>query len=187
MSRAFRIRAADSRTETIHVEDGVCTQLEVLDVLPREEMAELLARELAERGFQRDGKIMRRVDGEVNIDVDLVEGTVTARVAVEKVVQAEGSEERWSDTEVAPQTVREQLASSVARQIERKIDHERRKLTDEAAAKLEKALRDAKNDLDRAASRATAAGLKVKASRLGEIEEVSEDPETGSITIRVRV
>lgn len=187
MSRAFRIRSADSRTETVHVEDGICTQLEILDVLPKEEMAELLARELAERGFERDGRIMRKVDGEVNIDVDLVEGTVSARIAVEKVVEAQGSEEGWSETPEGTDDLRRRMKGAVDRQIQRKFDSERGKLTDQAAATLEKSLRDVKDDLDRAASRATAEGLKVKASRLGDIEEVTEDPETGSITIRVRV
>jgi hypothetical protein len=185
MSRAYRISCSESRTEVVRVEDGVCTELEVIDVLPKEEMGELLAKELAERGFEREGKMMRRIVDGVTIEVDLSKGSVTARVVEEKSVDASASQQRavQQDTEEA----RRALKEAVDRDIKRQIDAERGKMTDALAAKLEKALRDVKNDLDRASARATAAGLKVKASRLGEIEEVSEDPETGSITIKVRV
>jgi len=185
MSRAFRISLAENRTENIHVEDGVCTALEVLDVLPKEEMAELLARELAGRGFDRDGRTMKKVVDGVSIEVDLVEGTVTAKIAEERAVEAHARAERTVGQDT--QAKRDRLKEIVGRDLDRKIAAERGKMTDELAARLEKALRDVKNDLDRASAKATGEALKVKASRLGDIEEVSEDPETGSLTIKVRV
>lgn len=52
---------------------------------------------------------------------------------------------------------------------------------------LEGKLRDLRAELDSIANRVTAEALKVRASQLGEIREITEDPETGSLTIKVRV
>ena len=53
MSRGYRIRHRIRVTERIEREvsasDEICSQLEVLEVLPREQMADLLSRELQER------------------------------------------------------------------------------------------------------------------------------------------
>jgi hypothetical protein len=43
MSRAYRIAVSESLRRHLKVEDGVATTLEVLEILPREPMAELLA------------------------------------------------------------------------------------------------------------------------------------------------
>ena len=70
MSRAYQIRVSESRVDTVHVEDGVCAPLELLDILPKEQMAELLATELEKQGFERDGDIMRKVEDDVVIEVN---------------------------------------------------------------------------------------------------------------------
>ena len=60
MSRAYRIRLSESLRRHIEVDDGICSSLELLDVLPREQMAELLARELEGAGFEeREGQWVR--------------------------------------------------------------------------------------------------------------------------------
>ena len=42
MSRAYRVRVRESVRHTVRAEDHVSTTLELLEILPREEMAELL-------------------------------------------------------------------------------------------------------------------------------------------------
>ena len=51
MSRAYRIKVSESLHKIIRAEDRVSTCLEILNVLPQEEMAELLAQELQRRGY----------------------------------------------------------------------------------------------------------------------------------------
>jgi hypothetical protein len=62
MSRAIQIRVSESVVRTVHVEDGVQSPLEMLPILAPDRMGELLARELEELGFERDGKVARRTD-----------------------------------------------------------------------------------------------------------------------------
>ena len=56
MSRAYRIRVQESLRRVIRASDHVSTDLELLDILPPEQMSELLAQELQKRGFERDGQ-----------------------------------------------------------------------------------------------------------------------------------
>ena len=53
--------------------------------------------------------------------------------------------------------------------------------------RLEKQLGDLRQELDQAVNRVTAESLKEKARRMGQIKEMTEDPQTGSLTIVVEV
>src|SRR5436305_9439095 len=65
MSRAYRIRVSESLNRTLRAEDSVCSQLELLEVLPPEQMAALLREELKGRGFaDKDGQLVR-TDGDL--------------------------------------------------------------------------------------------------------------------------
>ena len=115
MSRAYRISVKESVHRVIKAEDSVCTQLEVLEVLPPEQMAGLLADELEKRGFKKAE----------------LQGQVTDR--------------------------------------------------------LEGKLSDLRQELDQVVNRVTAEALKRKAESLGRIKELTEDQQTGSMTIVVEV
>jgi hypothetical protein len=186
MSRAYQIRIKESVKEHIRVQDGVCSSLEILDILPRETMGEILARALAEKGFERDGDVMRRVDEGIEIEVDLKEGTVSARLAAEKDLDLTVERSRTVAEEIAARET-ERLREHVKQGLQREVESERERLTDEVASKLEKHLINLRRELDQVVNRVTAEALKQKAASLGEIQEVSEDPETGSITIKVKV
>src|SRR3954454_24059182 len=77
MSRSYRISVRESVNRVIRAEDRVSTELEILQVLPPEQMSGLLADELQSRGFEREGgQLVRRQDG-VTVSVDPDTGTVT--------------------------------------------------------------------------------------------------------------
>ena len=52
---------------------------------------------------------------------------------------------------------------------------------------LEAQLGDLRQELDQAVNRVTAEALKRKAAQLGQIKEITEDPQAGSLTIVVEV
>lgn len=187
MSRVYRVTVRGSVHRVVHVEDGVCTSLELLPILPQAETAEILAAELISRGFVRDGGTVRRTseDGVV-IEVELATGAVsvkaeaTAKIAIETQRTESIVEERMEAGRQAAQ-------ANVERQAEREAAAAEEKARNEVAARLEKKLADLRRELDSVTSRVTAEALKKKARQIGEIEEMSEDVETGELTIKVRL
>ena len=75
MSRSYRISVRECVNRVIRAEDRVSTNLEMLEVLPPEQMAGLLGDELERRGFRRegDGTLVRRGKG-VTVTVDPAKG-----------------------------------------------------------------------------------------------------------------
>jgi len=189
MSLAYRISVSGSESRTIVVEDGVCSGLELLDILPREEMGRMLRAELERRGFKsredQPGAVVREQDG-VEVSVDLEKGNVTIRLGASRDVAV--TRERSGQTKDAPgsqEAAKKALRAALQAEIERAIDDEKEGLRAKVTARLEKLLPELRGEIDQAVNRVTGEALKVRASQLGEIEEVVED-EDGSITIRVR-
>ena len=52
MSRAYRITVKESETRHLKAGDEISTCLEILEILPPEDMATLLKNELKNRGFE---------------------------------------------------------------------------------------------------------------------------------------
>ncbi len=187
MSRVYRIRVAESARRHIRVDDGFQVQLELLNILSPEQMSELLATELEGLGFERDGDRMHRNDEDgVQLEVDLENGTVTARLSAGEDVDLTVERTRGIEEERMAQG-RARLEEDVKKELEREVDVARDKLAEATTELLEKKLRDLRKELDAASNRAIAAALKVKAKQMGQIQEISENAETGEITIKVQV
>lgn len=190
MSRAYRISVSESIRRHVSVSDGIRTSLELLEVLPPEAMCDILAAELAARGFQPQGGQMIRVedDGvEIAIDVSGTDaGHVTVRLARNQDLDITVQKSRQIYAEHAEEA-KESLEQEVKRLAERREREAISQLSTEVTQTLERKLRDLGSELDRIANRVTAEALKARARQLGEIREISEDPETGSLTIKVKV
>lgn len=109
MSRAYRIRVKESSRRELKGSDEICTDLEVLEILPPEQMSELLKKELKEKGFaEQDGKLVRK-DGDVTITVDpkTCEVTVRSEVGEEVTLEAERTEQAYDDVGPGSKEVRE--------------------------------------------------------------------------------
>ena len=187
MSRAYRVTVKGSVHRVVHVEDGVCTSLELLPILPPERTGEILGSELARRGFSLADGVARRVEEDgVVIEVDVKTGAVTvkaeasAAIAIEKQRTERVIEEAL---EAGTRAAQERVDLDVARDAAAAEE----KARGEVAEKLEKKLGDLRKELDSVTTRVTAEALKEKARTLGEIEELHEDSETGELTIKVRL
>ena len=76
MSRAYRIRVKESISTDLSASDEVCSDLEILEILPGDQMADLLEGALKGRGFrEEDGKLVRSKDG-VTVTVDPKSGEI---------------------------------------------------------------------------------------------------------------
>jgi hypothetical protein len=189
MSRSYRIAVTETATDIIRAEDKVSTCLEILEVLPPEQMGELLARELEQRGFERDGdKLVRKENGvTVTVDPNKGEVTVSAEASEEVSLEAKKEGRAWDDVGPSAGKVREDLRQEALKDLQRAKDEKTASLQTKVTDKLEGHLTDLRQELDEAVNRVTAEALKVKAAQLGQIKEMTEDPQTGSLTIVVEV
>ena len=190
MSRAYRISVKESQTQRIHGSDHVQTQLELLEILPAEAMAELLRTVLAQRGFQpgEDGTLTRE-QGNVRVVVDPCDGTVTVTSEREESITVESRQDATLFDDVGPSeaSLREQLRQRLQQEIHQKSALEAQRLQTEASEQLESELDELQPELAQIVNQVTREALKQKAAQLGTIKEISEDPETGNLTIKLDV
>ena len=186
MSRAIQVRVSESIVRTIHVEDGVASQLEMLPILAPERMAELLAKELEALGFVRDGDTCKRTapDG-TEVTIALAAATVTVRLAASADLAA--TAERISRVGIGGERAAEaRLRDQALEDIDQQLAARAEALRQAVTAQLEAKLADLKQELDGAIGKATIAALTEKAGQLGRIEETHQD-DAGNVTIRVRL
>ncbi len=190
MSRAYRIKVKESARHVIRAGDHVSTSLEVLEILPPERTAELLAAELRRRGFTQRGSVLSRAVGDgVVVEVDVATSTVTVKVEEEQKVILEGEKQGWTAaaTGEGPERDRELLRQEVLKDLQRQAAQKEIELQKKLTDRLEGKLGDIRRELDQAANRVAAEALKEKAASMGQIKELTEDPETGSLTIVLEV
>jgi hypothetical protein len=186
MSRAYRISVKESLSRSVQVDDGVCSSIELLPILAKDRMRELLAAELAQRGFTREGNTATRKEaGDVRVEVDLESGELS--VTAEGHAQLELSAERTAVIDADLPGDRENQLRKVAKEsLEREAKAEEEALRKKVTERLEGTLRGLKEELDGVVNRVTGTALKQRAAELGEVQEVHEEA-NGSLTIKVRV
>ncbi len=189
MSRAYRIRVRESISKVVTAKDRVSTRLEVLEVLPGDQMAALLGQELERRGFQRQGDVLVRTEDGVTVTVDPNTGTVTVSAEGSQKLDLEVEKEGRSYDDAGPgaEATRKTLKEQAQKDLQRQAEREQGKLQSEITDKLAGQLADLRQELDQAVNAVTAAALKQKAAQMGQIKEMTEDPDTGSLTIVVEV
>ena len=190
MSRAYKIKVKESARRVLRARDQVSTQLELLEILPPERMAELLANELQKRGFKRQGtELLRRMKDGIVVEVDTKTATVTVHAESTHTVTLEGERQAWTEaTRKTSQTAKRQvLRKQLLADLQRQTDEQKARLQKETTDRLEAGLSDLRKELDQAINRVTAEALKEKAAQLGQIKEMSEDALTGSLTIVLEV
>jgi FtsH ternary system domain X5 len=189
VSRAYRVSVRDCQNRTIRAEDHVSTRLEILEVLPPEQMGGLLADDLERRGFRRDGTRLVRNQNGVTVTVETTTATVTveAEASEEAIIQAERSDRAYDDAGPHAKVVRENLKQQVEKDIDQKAGERTASLQTKVTDRLEGELNDVRQELDQVVNRVTAEALKRKAAQLGQIKEISEDSRAGSLTIVVEV
>lgn len=186
MSRAYRISIKESLSHHVQVEDGVNSTLELLPILQKERMRELLAEELAQRGFKRDGTTATRTEKNgVEVEVDLETGQVSATASGHQDLNLETERTAVVDQDLKGD--REAALRKVAQEaLKREAKSEEEALRKKVTQQLEGTLKDLKGELDGVVNRVTATALKTRAAELGQVEEVHEDA-NGGLTIKVRV
>jgi hypothetical protein len=189
MSRAYRISVSESQNRVVRAGDRVSTHLELIEVLPCDQMSQLLAAELKKQGFEeKDGQLVRK-DKDVNIQVNPDTGEVTVSSEASQKVDLSATREGRSYDQAGPNAkrVREDLKKEAQKDIDRQADAKTSDLQTKVTDRLERHLGDVREELDQVVNRVTAEALKRKAASLGQIKEITEDAQSGSLTIVVEV
>jgi hypothetical protein len=190
MSRAYRVRVRESTQQVIRAEDHVSTSLEMLEILPCEEMAELLRAELIGRGFQAEGEVLvRRGDG-LTIAVDPASATVIVRAESAQEVELAAERAGYADSDWGrdgKKRAESALRAGLQEDLQARAQEKTAQAQQQVTERLEGALIGLRCELDQVVNRVTAEALKRKAARLGQIKEMTEDPEAGSLTIVLEV
>jgi hypothetical protein len=189
MSRAYRVSVKESQNRTIRAEDRVSTELEMIEVLPCEQMAGLLHDELKRRGFtEKDGELVRTRKG-VTVSVDPASATVSvsAEATQDVSLESEKTGSAYDDAGPSSRQMKEHLRKQAHEDIERKAGAKTSELQTKVTDRLEKELSDLRHELDEIVNRVTAEALKRKAASMGSIKQMTEDPQAGSLTIVVEV
>lgn len=191
MSRAYHIKITEVRAEErlsrrLRAADEVSTKLELLPILPKEELAELLAAELERRGFTRVGAVLQRKDGEVEVSVVAETATVTVKTVATKQFVAKTAGTRRTVKE-AEKSAKRNLVKALNASLEARAAEEQKALEQAATARLEPAMDALEAEFVGIVHRVTVEALKRKAARMGEIKLVSEDEQRGELTIVLEV
>ena len=189
MSRAYRISVSESQNRVVRAEDRVSTHLELIEVLPCDQMSALLAEELKKQGFEeKNGQLVRK-DKEVNIAVNPDTGEVTVSAEAAQKVQLAATREgrAYDEAGANAKRVKEDLKKEAQKELDRQTATKSSDLQTKVTDRLERHLGDVRQELDQVVNRVTAAALKRKAAQLGQIKEITEDAESGSLTIVVEV
>lgn len=189
MSRAYRIKVKESISQDLSASDEVCSDLEILEILPGDAMAELLAEELKGRGFtEKEGKLARTNAG-VTVTVDPQNGEVNVKAEKQDHVELETEVEGWGYDDVGPKesSIKKSLTESAKADLAKRAKRQQDRLQAEATEELEGTMEDVRKELNDAVNAITREALKRKAAQMGRIKEMTEDPEAGSLTIKVEV
>lgn len=188
MSRSYRIGVRETLSRVLRASDHVSAQLELLEILPPEQMSELLAQELIAQGFQRQGDQVTRQTQGITISVELATGKVVASSQSQQAVSLASEKQRtiYDDTDTKREA-QEELRTQAQQSLEQEAQERQAELQKQVTDRLEGELADLKQELDQAVNRATAAALKIKAAQMGQIKTITEDPASGSLTIVVEV
>lgn len=189
MSRAYRVTVRESLKRDLSASDEVCSNLEILEILPPEQMAELLRGELKGRGFQNDGEKLVRSGKGVTVTVDPKTGEVSVKAETSDSVDLKAERDDWGYDDAGPGeiAIRQRASELLKQDLEKRAGQQQARLQTEATEKLEGHLDDVRRELGKAVNRVTAEALKRKAQSLGQIKEMTDDPESGSLTIKVEV
>ena len=187
MSIAVEIKLSESRTETIHVKDGVTSHLNLLDIGGWARTNELLAENLESRDFQKgeDG-IFRRVDNDVTIEVNPEKREVTAKISSSSDVQNSVETSIRADRDfVTEEEIQRRLNEKAQKALDTRLQEMTDKLQKEISDKLEAKLGELRGELDEITKRVTQKALLEKARSMGVVTDVSEQGDTMTIKVQV--
>ena len=199
MSRAYRIEVKETLEIKTTAHDRVESKLQMLGLLPPERMAEILGEELVGEGFgpsdsqdTKKGLLQKRTceaDGtELLITVDPQLGSVLVETVAQRGKTFVGIRAGVVlDTIPLAKEERKRLQNLVLEDAKAEESREQSKTQKTATNLLEGSIADIRALMDQVVHRATLRALREKASQMGQIRSIDEDPLQKRLTIVLEV
>ena len=184
MSRVYRISVSESLQTRIKAGDRIRQSLDLLPVLSPDETAQILGARLAEKGFKIEGDLARHVDGDLIVEINLKDGTLEAHVSTSQ--NLDWTKQKSINVETRSADAENKLKQKLAAELQAEAKSKEAILQEEVTRKLTAKLLELQDDIDLALNETTKEALKIKAGRIGHIEEIQDDG-AGAVTITVRV
>lgn len=180
-SRPWNIRTPPPvKSVEITATDHIKSKLDIPPILPQDQTAEILRRVLKERGFE-EGKgegsgLLHRDNGGVHTEIDPNTGGISISSSETEGIDLPPPSGGCPCAERAREAIKEAH-----------IDKGRKKLQARVTERLEREVEDTSCELEGVANQVTSSALKKKAQQLGQIKKITQNEETGEMTILVEV
>ncbi len=189
MSETYRIELRESVSCRISAEDRSVLEIELVPILPIEDMLQLLRHALSARGYEAQGDHQLRRTGdhgeEIVVDLETMEVTtcLAREEVVERTAEVEGGGMSQSEAEAAARHNLEEEKRRVLQGIEAREQPLQRLLTKQ----LEAGEEARRLELNEALQQVYADSLKQKAEQLGEVLEVHESTVDGQYELVIKI
>jgi hypothetical protein len=193
MSRAYRIEVKEALEIKVSAQDRVESTISMLGLLPQERMESLLTEELIAEGFEPHDchleKKTQAADGTaLVVSVEPHSGRVVVETAAqrEKTYRGLRSGVVLDDANLAREE-QNRLRGLLQEDCKTEEGRERDKAQKAATNLLEESLPALREVIDRAVHRTSVRALREKASQIGQIRSIDEDPAGRRMTIVLEV
>ncbi len=193
MSQCYHIELKSAVVRTVKGEDSVSYPIELTDILPADEMKDLLRQQLKDTGWEAQNSeetiFVTEGPGGESLTLDLETMEVTASITTEREVVAEALVQgRGESHQQAQQNAAHQLQEEESMLGDKIEDQGNRELQDEVTSRLAESEADRQRLINEVLQGVYSESLKRKAGQLGDIMEISESTgEDGNYELTIRV
>ena len=173
MSQSYHCKLQESVTVDVTLGDTVTHRLNLTEILPLEEMKELLRQQLRDQGFSEDGdRYTHTAEVTTVVDLDAMQVTLTRRSDKQLSTTAAVTGRGYSKSAARANAARD--LSGAVRQAQQHLQAEGTRLQREETAAVESADAEMKELLHVALQQVYTESLKRKARQLGDVRSVHE-------------
>ena len=190
MSQCYRVQLKASVSTTVDVSDKSVNRLELTEILPEEEMKEILKDLLKADGFEEgsNNRLSKKGEEGETIVYDLDKMEVTASLEESKVLSTEvtGSGSAWDDRTAARINAQQNLEKA-KENAEYDLESQKDDLQVELTQKLKASEADRVKDIHEYLQQVYAESLKRKARQLGDVMEIHESKDQDNYELVIKV
>lgn len=195
MSQSYVIRVSASVSETVDAADKRTKSLQLTEIVPCDEQAEIIRDELRDRGWEEvegsEGQVWEKTDGKVRQRIDLESMTHEAQVELQRTLERERTITVRGDKDFEdPDERRAKEEASLQRAIavtDEERDEVQQTMQREIAETLDESEEARTEEVNEVIAAVYAESLKRKARRMGSVTEMRESQDGGEFELVIKL